>query len=84
MAAASVRTRRLFSQFIKVRNPPAHELPDYQAQAREQLEQFGNDYTEQWLQGWLDDAQADAKAMAERLAASAARTPALTPPPSGI
>lgn len=59
----SVRARHLFRRYVQTRaqyHPiTPDDLPAYQAQTREVLEQHGNDYTEQWLQTWVESAQAD-------------------------
>lgn len=65
----SVRARHLFRRYVQTRAQcrPINvaDLPAYQAQTREVLEQHGNDYTEQWLQGWVDTAQAELDAHAQ-------------------
>ena len=58
LAEASVRARHLFRQFVKSRGVSESELPDYQAQAREVLVQYGGEYTERWLQDRIDDLHA--------------------------
>lgn len=79
MQVGSVRARHLFRRYVQIRAQcrpitPA-DLPAYQAQTREVLEQYGNDYTEQWLQGWVDVAQAELDAKAQRSAGAGMGAP---------